>query len=102
MRGRAHDPRRATAARPRPLALARALLRDVPLLLLDEPTAHLAPAAAASIDEVIRGPMAGHTIIVATHQYLGTAGASQVITLGGRLAETGCRPAGTPALAVSP
>jgi ATP-binding cassette subfamily C protein CydD len=84
------------------LALARALLRDAPLLLLDEPTAHLAPAAAASIDEVIRGPMAGRTIIVATHRYLGTAGASQVITLGGRLAETACGPATAPALAVSP
>ena len=66
------------------LALARAFLRDAPLLLLDEPTAHLAPAAAAAIDGVIRGPMAGRTIILATHRSPGLAGASQVLTLDGR------------------
>ena len=38
--------------------------------------------------------MAGRTIIVATHRHPGDAGASQVITLGGRLAETASRPAG--------
>ena len=70
------------------LALARAFLRDAPLLLLDEPTAHLAPPAAAAIDGVIRGPLAGRTIILVTHRCLGTAGASQVIMLdGGRSAE---------------
>ena len=74
------------------LALARAFLRDAPLLLLDEPTAHLAPAAAAAIDGVIRGPMAGRTIIVATHRYQGTAGASQVITLGSRPADAASGP----------
>jgi ATP-binding cassette subfamily C protein CydD len=75
------------------LALARAFLRDAPLLLLDEPTAHLAPAAAAAIDGVIRRPMAGHTIIVATHRHPGATGASQVISLDGRLADTASRPA---------
>src|SRR5512146_471110 len=65
------------------LALARAFLRDAPLLLLDEPTAHLAPAAAAAIDGVIRGPLAWRTIVVATHRDLGLA-ASQVISLDGR------------------
>ena len=81
------------------LALARAFLRDAPLLLLDEPTAHLAPAAAAAIDGVIRGPMAGRTIIVATHRHPGDAGASQVIALGGRLAETASRAAGARVMA---
>ena len=80
------------------LALARAFLRDTPLLLLDEPTAHLAPAAAAAIDSVIRGAMAGRTIIVATHRHPDLVGASQVITLGGRCADTTSRPASAPAM----
>jgi ATP-binding cassette subfamily C protein CydD len=63
------------------VALARAFLRDAPLLLLDEPTAHLAPAAAAAIGDVIRGPLGGRTIILVTHRNPGICDASQVITL---------------------
>jgi ATP-binding cassette subfamily C protein CydD len=84
------------------LALARAFLRDASLLLLDEPTAHLAPAAAAAIGDVIKGPMAGRMIILATHRHWGAVRASQVITLdGGRLAETASWPAGTAAMAAA-
>ncbi len=83
---------RLSAGQRQQLALARAFLRDAPLLLLDEPTAHLAPAAAAAIDSVIRGPMAGRTIIIATHRHPDLVGASQVITLGGRPADTVSRP----------
>ncbi len=81
------------------LALARAFLRDAPLLLLDEPTAHLAPAAASAIRDVIRGLMAGRTIILATHRYWDAADASQVIAMtGGRLARDTSRLARMPAL----
>ena len=59
---------RLSAGQRQQLALARAFLREAPLLLLDEPTAHLAPAAAAAIDEAIRGPLSGRTIILATHR----------------------------------
>jgi ATP-binding cassette subfamily C protein CydD len=84
------------------LALARAFLRDAPLLLLDEPSAHLAPAAAAAIDDVICGAMAGRTIIVATHRDPGLAGVSQVITLDTpRLAGPPSRPAGALATAAA-
>ena len=81
------------------LALARAFLRNVPLLLLDEPAAHLAPAAAAAIGDVITGPLAGRTIILATHRHPGAVRASRVITLdGGRLAEAASWPARTAAM----
>jgi ABC-type multidrug transport system fused ATPase/permease subunit len=80
------------------LALARAFLRDAPLLLLDEPTAHLAPAAAAAIGDIIRGPLAGRTIICVTHRYPDICDASQVITLDvARPAEAASRPAETSA-----
>jgi ATP-binding cassette subfamily C protein CydD len=85
------------------LALARAFLRDAPLVLLDEPTAHLAPSAAAGIRGAIRGPMRGRTIIVATHQHWGDSSASQIIALAGsKPAETGTRLARMPALVASP
>jgi ATP-binding cassette subfamily C protein CydD len=79
---------RLSAGQRQQIALARAFLRDAPLLLLDEPTAHLAPAVAAAIDGVIGGPLTGRTIILVTHRHPGIARASQVITLdGGTLAE---------------
>ena len=85
---------RLSAGQRQQLALARAFLRDAPLLLLDEPAAHLAPAAAAAISGVIGGALAGRTIILVTHRHPGAASASRVITLdGGRLAQTVARAA---------
>jgi ABC-2 type transport system ATP-binding protein len=51
-------------------ALARALLRDPPILLMDEPTRALDPVAAGKIREFIRGDLmaAGRrTVLLATH-----------------------------------
>ncbi len=84
------------------LALARAFLRDAPLLLLDEPTAHLAPAAAAGIDRVIHEAMAGRTIVVATHRYARAEGVSQVITFDDSPAGVASRPASALAMAANP
>jgi ATP-binding cassette, subfamily C, bacterial CydD len=50
------------------LALARAFLRRVPVLLLDEPTAHLDPASADRIMAAIEGQMADRTVILVTHR----------------------------------
>ena len=49
------------------LALAGALLSSAPLLLLDEPTAHLDPDAAARAADGIREAARGRTAIIATH-----------------------------------
>jgi ATP-binding cassette subfamily C protein CydD len=84
------------------LALARAFVRDAPLLLLDEPTAHLAPAAAAAIDRVVRDAMAGRTVLVATHRYPGARGASQVVKVGGPPADVASRPVSGLAMAANP
>jgi ATP-binding cassette subfamily C protein CydD len=49
------------------VAVARAFLRDAPLVLLDEPTAHLDPGTEADVLESLRRLCAGRTAIVATH-----------------------------------
>ncbi|RKF18926.1 thiol reductant ABC exporter subunit CydD [Altericroceibacterium spongiae] len=51
----------------RRLALARALLKEAPILLLDEPTAHLDPDSEAAIIALLRETLPGHTAIIATH-----------------------------------
>jgi ATP-binding cassette, subfamily C, bacterial CydD len=49
------------------IALARAFLRDAPLVLLDEPTAHLDPATAREIMVTIGTLMGGRTVLLVTH-----------------------------------
>jgi ATP-binding cassette subfamily C protein CydD len=50
------------------LALARAFLRDAPLVLLDEPTANLDAGAAAPVMAAIRRLAAGRTVLMAAHR----------------------------------
>ena len=69
------------------IAIARAFLRDAPLLLLDEPTAHLDPFSAGQVQESITALMAGRTVIHVTHGRAGHATATRQLVLdGGRVA----------------
>lgn len=65
----------------RRLALARALLKPAPLLLLDEPTADLDTVAENEIIAVIRDVAHGRTVIVATHSEALAAAADHVVRL---------------------
>ncbi|GGS22066.1 thiol reductant ABC exporter subunit CydC [Deinococcus knuensis] len=50
------------------VALARTLLRRAPLLILDEPTAHLDPDTEAQVVQVIRRERRGRTLLLITHR----------------------------------
>src|SRR6202012_1423355 len=58
---------RLSAGQRKRIALARAFLRDAPLLLLDEPTAHLDPAGAGLIASALDRELADRTVILISH-----------------------------------
>ena len=69
------------------IALTRAFLRDAPLLLLDEPAAHLDAATAARLDQILDTLMAGRTVIRVSHDQRPSTG--QLFTLdNGRLVQS--------------
>jgi ATP-binding cassette subfamily C protein CydCD len=53
------------------IALARALLSPAPVLVLDEPTAHLDAATAATVEDNLREELAGRTVIWIRHAAAG-------------------------------
>lgn len=65
----------------RRLGLARALLSNAPLLLLDEPTANLDATTERDIIEALRQAMQGRTTIIATHSPAVMTLADQVVCL---------------------
>ena len=75
-----------SAGEQRRVAFARALLRGAPLLLLDEPTAHLDSSAAEQIIDVLAALPRTRAVIVATHDPRVLRAADRVLELrGGRL-----------------
>jgi ATP-binding cassette, subfamily C, bacterial CydD len=63
------------------IALARAFLRDAPLLLLDEPTAHLDPFSSAEVQASLATLMTGRTVIQVTHDPIAAGSAGRVLAL---------------------
>jgi ATP-binding cassette subfamily C protein CydD len=72
---------RLSAGQRQRIALARAFLRDAPLLLLDEPAAHLDPASARLIGTAIDTALADRTVILVSHGRGWAGGGCRVISL---------------------
>ena len=72
------------------ISIARSLLKDAPIVLLDEATASLDPENEVLIQEAISELVRGRTVIVIAHRLKTIAGVDQIIVLDdGKLAEQG-------------
>ncbi len=63
------------------LAIARAILKDAPILILDEATSHVDSGNEAVIQEALERLMRNRTTIVIAHRLSTVAGADQIIVL---------------------
>ena len=72
------------------IGIARAFLKDAPILLLDEPTSALDPTTEAAIMETIKELMRGRTTLIATHRLATIHRVDQIVVLErGRVVEQG-------------
>jgi ATP-binding cassette subfamily B protein/subfamily B ATP-binding cassette protein MsbA len=72
------------------IGIARAFLKNAPILLLDEPTSALDPTTEAAIMETIKDLMHGRTTLIVTHRLATVHGVDQIVVLEhGRIVEQG-------------
>ncbi|GAB4541576.1 MAG: thiol reductant ABC exporter subunit CydC [Anaerolineae bacterium] len=72
------------------LAIARALVKDAPILILDEPTANLDSLTERQVMESIQALMVGRTALIISHRLAGLEGVDEIVVLReGRVVERG-------------
>ena len=72
------------------IGIARAFLKNAPILLLDEPTSALDPTTEAAIMETIKELMHGRTTLIVTHRLATIHNVDQIVVLEhGRIVEIG-------------
>jgi ATP-binding cassette subfamily B protein/subfamily B ATP-binding cassette protein MsbA len=72
------------------IGIARAFLKNAPILLLDEPTSALDPTTEAAIMETIKDLMHGRTTLIVTHRLATIHGVDRIVVLEhGRIVEQG-------------
>jgi ABC-type multidrug transport system, ATPase and permease components len=75
------------------IGIARAFLKNAPILLLDEPTSALDPATESAIMDTIKELMRGRTTLIATHRLAAVHDVEQIVVLdNGRIVEKGRGP----------
>jgi ATP-binding cassette subfamily B protein len=75
------------------LALARALFRDAPLLILDEPSSALDPRAEAALFEQLRTMVAGRAALFISHRFSTVRLADRIYVMAeGAVVEVGTHP----------
>jgi ABC-type multidrug transport system fused ATPase/permease subunit len=72
------------------LAIARTLLQDAPILLLDEVTANVDPITEVAVLQALHQAMDGRTAVMVTHRLVGLERMDQILVLDrGRIVERG-------------
>ncbi|CAN5560532.1 ABC transporter transmembrane domain-containing protein [soil metagenome] len=75
------------------IGIARAFLKDAPILLLDEPTSALDPTTEAAIMETVKELMRSRTTLVVTHRLATVHGVDKIVVMErGRVVEQGTGP----------
>jgi ATP-binding cassette subfamily C protein CydCD len=74
------------------LAIARALLKEAPLLILDEPTANLDPLTEKQVLETLFEVMRGKTALLITHRLVGLENVDEILVMEhGQIVERGAQ-----------
>jgi ATP-binding cassette subfamily B protein len=72
------------------ISIARAILKDAPIVLLDEPTAALDVESEVAVQQAIDALVADRTVVVIAHRLSTVVGADQILVLAdGRIVERG-------------
>ncbi|WP_280236916.1 ABC transporter ATP-binding protein [Nocardia cyriacigeorgica] len=72
------------------IAIARAIVADAPILVLDEATAFADPESEAAVQDALSRLIAGRTLLVIAHRLHTIRGADRIVVLShGRVVETG-------------
>ena len=72
------------------IAIARAMLKDAPIVVLDEATAYIDPENEALVQRAVGKLVAGRTVLVIAHRLSTITGADQIVVVnGGRIEAAG-------------
>ena len=72
------------------ISIARAILADTPIVVLDEATAHADPESEALIQDALSRLAAGRTVLVVAHRLASVVGVDRIVVLDeGRIVEQG-------------